>query len=282
MREEEKPLIFSIVGNIALSLAKVYIGYLYNSISILSDGIHSLSDVITSVIGYFGVKISNKPPDDDHPLGHRRFENIFALIIGIALIFVSFELLKDSFFRFISRETIEVNSIMLGVVIFSIIFKEVMTQYSLIIGRKLNNKILIADAYHHRSDVLSSIAVLIGLILEKLNIYFGDALAGVVVSLMILKTGIDITKENILLLSGVRASEDLINEVREVILSHEKVLGVHDIKVYHLGSKVHVDVHVEVPCNISAKEMHDIETELKNRLEKLDNVEVAHIHIDLV
>ncbi|WP_457611909.1 cation diffusion facilitator family transporter [Methanocaldococcus sp.] len=283
MREELKPIIFSIVGNIILSLLKIFVGYIYNSISLISDGIHSLSDVVTSVIGYFGIQLANKPPDEDHPYGHKRFESIVALIMGVILIFVSFEILKDAIFRLIGGKAIQVNSIMLLVVLISIIFKEVMTQYSLYVGKKLNNNILIADAYHHRSDVLSSIAVLIGLLLEKFGLALGDALAGIIVSLMILKVGFEITIENINYLSGRAPDREVIEKIKRLVLNNKKVLGVHDIKAHYVGPKIHVELHVEVPNNITAKELHDIETELKYKIEReIKEVESAYIHIDLV
>ncbi|WP_456472552.1 cation diffusion facilitator family transporter [Methanocaldococcus sp.] len=283
MREELKPIIFSIVGNIILSLLKIFVGYIYNSISLISDGIHSLSDVVTSVIGYFGIQLANKPPDEDHPYGHKRFESIVALIMGIVLIFISVEILKDAIFRLIEGKAIQVNSIMLLVVLISIIFKEVMTQYSLYVGKKLNNNILIADAYHHRSDVLSSIAVLIGLLLEKFGLALGDALAGIIVSLMILKVGFEITIENINYLSGRAPDREVIEKIKRLVLNNKKVLGVHGIKAHYVGPKIHVELHVEVPNNITAKELHDIETELKYKIEReIKEVESAYIHIDLV
>lgn len=135
MREVEKPLILSIVGNILLGLIKIIIGYVYSSISLISDGIHSLSDVITSIIGIIGVKIASKPPDESHPYGHSRFECLFSFFIGLALFFTAYEIGKFAVERIIYGEVIEVNAIMVGVAILSIVVKELMTRYSLFVGK---------------------------------------------------------------------------------------------------------------------------------------------------
>ncbi|AAB98438.1 hypothetical transmembrane protein yeaB [Methanocaldococcus jannaschii DSM 2661] len=282
MREVEKPLILSIVGNILLGLIKIIIGYVYSSISLISDGIHSLSDVITSIIGIIGVKIASKPPDESHPYGHSRFECLFSFFIGLALFFTAYEIGKFAVERIIYGEVIEVNAIMVGVAILSIVVKELMTRYSLFVGKKLNSQVLIADAYHHRSDALSSVVVLVGLLLQKFGIYYGDAIAGIIVALMIAKVAFDICLTNIDYLTGRAPPKKFFELIEKEALNVDKVIGVHDIKAHYVGPRIHVELHVEVPSNISAKEMHDIEVAVKNRLESLENVERAYVHVDIV
>ncbi|XRO75005.1 cation diffusion facilitator family transporter [Methanocaldococcus sp. 28A] len=282
MRDVEKPLILSIIGNLLLGVIKIIVGYIYSSISLISDGIHSLSDVITSVIGIIGVKIASKPADESHPFGHSRFECIFSFFIGLALFFTAYEIGKFAVERIIYGKVIEVNTIMIVVAILSIIVNELMTQYTLFVGKKLNNQILIADAYHHRSDALSSIVVLIGLLLQKFGICYGDAIAGIIVAFMIAKVAYDICLTNIHYLTGRAPSKEVFEVIKKEALKVDKVIGVHDIKAHYVGPKLHVELHVELPSNISAKEMHDIEVEVKNRLESLDNIEKAYVHVDIV
>jgi cation diffusion facilitator family transporter len=282
MREVEKPLIVSILGNILLGLIKIVVGYVYSSISLISDGIHSLSDVITSVIAIVGIKIALKPPDESHPYGHSRFECLFSFFIGLALFFTAYEIGKFAVERILYGEIIEINAIMVAVAIFSIVVKELMTRYSLFIGKKLNSQVLIADAYHHRSDALSSVVVLVGLLLQKFGIYYGDAIAGIIVALMIAKVAFGICLTNIDYLTGRSPPKKFFELVKKEALNVDKVIGVHDIKAHYVGPRIHVELHVEVPSNISAKEMHDIEVEVKNRLENLDDVERAYVHVDIV
>lgn len=163
MEEVYKPIWISIAGNVLLALLKLIVGFLYSSIALISDGVHSLSDVVTSVIGYAGIRISSKPPDRSHPFGHARFEPLVAFLIGEILLIISYEIGRDSIYRIIGGGAIDVNALMLGVTVLSILAKEAMFRYSVHIGRKLDSQILIADAYHHRSDSLSSLAVLVGL-----------------------------------------------------------------------------------------------------------------------
>ena len=282
MREAEKPLIVSILGNLLLGMIKIVIGYVYSSISLISDGIHSLSDVITSVIAIVGIKIALKPPDESHPYGHSRFECLFSFFIGLGLFFTAYEIGKFAVERILSGEIIEINAIMVAVAILSIVVKELMTRYSLFIGKKLNSQVLIADAYHHRSDALSSGVVLVGLLLQKFGIYYGDAIAGIIVALMIAKVAFDICITNMHYLTGRAPPKRFFEVIKKEALKVDKVIGVHDIKAHYVGPKIHVEVHVEVPSDISAREMHDIEVAVKNRLESLDIVERAYVHVDIV
>ncbi|MCO6040888.1 cation diffusion facilitator family transporter [Thermococcus alcaliphilus] len=281
MEEVYRPLMVSIFGNLLLAILKVFVGFLYSSLALISDGIHSLSDVVTSVVGYLGVKISSKPADKTHPFGHSRFESLFAFFIGILLFLVAYEIARDALKRIFSGHVIEVNSVMLAVVVISIVSKEAMTQYALRVGKKLNNQILIADAYHHRSDALSSVAVLIGLLLQRLGFTYGDALAGLVVALLVGKVAVEIVFKNVNYLTGTSPPFELCEKIKETALSVEGVVGVHDLRAHYVGPKLHVELHIEVPPHLTLKEAHDISEEVKRRIEKIEEVEVAFVHVDI-
>lgn len=281
MEEVYRPLIASILGNVLLAILKVFVGFLYSSLALISDGIHSLSDVATSIVGYFGVKIASKPADKTHPFGHSRFESLFAFFIGILLFLVAYEIARDALKRIFSGHVIEVNSVMLAVVVISIVSKEAMTQYALRVGKKLNNQILVADAYHHRSDALSSVAVLIGLLLQRLGFTYGDALAGLVVALLVGKAAAEIVFKNVNYLTGTSPPFELCEKIKETALSVEGVVGVHDLRAHYVGPKLHVELHIEVPPHFTLKEAHDISEEVKRKIEDLDEVEVAFVHVDI-
>lgn len=281
MEEVYRPLIASILGNVLLAILKVFVGFLYSSLALISDGIHSLSDVATSIVGYFGVKIASKPADKTHPFGHSRFESLFAFFIGILLFLVAYEIARDALKRIFSGHVIEVNSVMLAVVVISIVSKEAMTQYALRVGKKLNNQILVADAYHHRSDALSSVAVLIGLLLQRLGFTYGDALAGLVVALLVGKAAAEIVFKNVNYLTGTSPPFELCEKIKETALSVEGVVGVHDLRAHYVGPKLHVELHIEVPPHITLKEAHDISEEVKRKIEDLDEVEAAFVHVDI-
>lgn len=281
MREIYGPIWLSIAGNIFLSSLKLLVGFMYSSIALISDGVHSLSDVITSVIGYLGIKISSKPPDRSHPFGHSRFEPLVAFLIGEALIIVAYEIGRDAIGRILHGKVIEINSVMLAVTILSILVKEAMFHYSIHVGRKLNNQILIADAHHHRSDALSSVAVLFGLGTQKLGFQYGDALAGFIVALFLVKVSFDIILENVGYLTGQAPPFEVCEEIKRQALSVPKVLGVHDLRAHYVGSKLHVELHIEVPPELTLKEAHDISEEVRERIERIADVDRAFVHVDI-
>ncbi|ACS90198.1 MAG TPA: cation transporter [Thermococcaceae archaeon] len=276
-----RPLIVSIFGNIVLAIVKITVGVLYSSLALISDGVHSLSDVITSIFGYFGAKIASKPADQTHPFGHSRFESFFAFFIGMALFLVAYEIGKDAIKRIFGDSTIEVNAIMIGVVLLSIFSKEAMTQYSLKVGRRLNNQILIADAYHHRSDALSSVAVLVGLGLQRFGFRYGDALASVVVVILIGKVAVEIVLKNVGYLTGTSAPHEILEEIKNAALSVTGVVDVHDLRAHYVGPRLHVELHIEVPPELTLKEAHDISETVKKRIERLEEVELAFVHVDI-
>ncbi|ASJ16997.1 transporter [Thermococcus chitonophagus] len=281
MREEYRPIVVSIVGNTILGIIKILVGLLYSSIALISDGIHSFSDTLTSIIGLIGVKISKKPPDRSHPFGHSRFEPLFAFFMGELLLIVAYEIARDSLERIIHGTRIEVTPLMVGVAVLSILVKEGMTRYTLAVGKKTNNQILIADAYHHRSDVLSTIAVLFGFGLEKVGISFGDALAGFIVALFVGKVAVEIILENVHYLTGKAPPYEICRRIEEVAKSVPGVLGVHDLRAHYVGNRLHVELHIEVPPEMTLKEAHDISEEVKKKIEELPEVEVAFVHVDI-
>ncbi|WP_054839417.1 cation diffusion facilitator family transporter [Thermococcus sp. JCM 11816] len=279
------PIWVSIVGNLLLSVLKLVVGFLYSSIALISDGAHSLSDVVTSIIGYLGMRVSSKPPPDkSHPFGHSRFEPpLVAFLIGEALLLVAYEIGRDSLFRLLHGTAIEVNSIMLAVTVLSILAKELMFRYSVYVGRKLKSQILVADAYHHRSDALSSVAVLVGLGLQKLGFRYGDALAGLVVAGFLVKVSAEIILENVGYLTGSAPPPfEVCEEIKKRALSVPNVMGVHDLRAHYVGgNKLHVELHIEVPLEITLKEAHDISEEVKKRIEEMPEVERAFVHVDI-
>ena len=281
MEEIYRPIGVSILGNVLLSLLKLAVGFMYSSIALISDGVHSLSDVITSIIGYAGIRISSKPPDRSHPFGHSRFEPLVAFLIGEALLIVAYEIGRDAVYRIIEGGTIEVNSIMLGVTVLSILSKEVMFRYSVHVGKKLNSQKLVADAYHHRSDALSSVAVLVGLGAQKLGFQYGDSLAGLVVAAFLVKVSIGIILENVRYLTGQAPPFEVCERIKKIALGVPKVLGVHDLRAHYVGNKLHVELHVEVSPELTLKEAHDISEKVKKRIEEIPEVEVAFVHVDI-
>ncbi|NPA47411.1 MAG: cation transporter [Thermococci archaeon] len=281
MKEVYKPMWVSIAGNVLLAAIKLVVGVTYSSIALISDGIHSLSDVITSVGGYFGIKVSLKPADSSHPFGHSRFEPLVAFIMGEVLLLVAYEIARDAVLRIIHPVNETVNALMIGVAVISIASKEGMFRYSYSVGKRLNNQILIADSYHHRSDALSSVAVLVGLAAQRLGFRYGDAVAALFVTAFLVKVSIDIILTNMKYLTGSSPDGDICREIRRRALSVDGVLGVHDLRAHYVGTKLHVELHIEVSPDTDLKKAHDIAEAVKKAVEDIDEVEVAFVHVDI-
>src|SRR5699024_10191902 len=206
MGEKARPIVLAtwvgIIINIFLTVIKAIGGVISGSKALLADALHSASDIVSSVVILFAVKIANKPPDEEHPYGHGKAENVAAMIVALLLIVVGIEISISSIKVFFGERPTAPGSIALIIIIISIGLKEALFHYKYYVGKKHKSSALIADAWHHRSDSLSSIAVLIGvscaIIGEKYGfpkLVYGDALAGIIVSFIVIKVGYDLAKE---------------------------------------------------------------------------------------
>src|SRR5699024_4553451 len=205
MRENTRSIVIAtwvgIIVNILLTIFKGIGGFLTGSRALLADALHSASDVVGSVVVLFAVKIANKPPDDEHPYGHGKAENVASIIVALLLIIVGVEISISSIEVFFGDHPEAPGSLALFILIIAIIIKEFLFYYKLWLGRKYRSSALISEAWHHRSDSLSSLAALLGIGLailgEKLQLSFliyGDAVAGIIVSGIVIKVGYELIK----------------------------------------------------------------------------------------
>src|SRR5699024_1500395 len=206
MKSTERNIVLAtwigIIVNIILAILKAIGGFLSGSRALLADALHSASDIVSSVVILFTVKIANKPPDKEHPYGHGKAENIASIIVALLLIVVGIEISISSAKVFFGEVPTAPSQVALIIVTISILLKEGLFQYKIRVGKKYKSTALISDAWHHRSDSLSSIAALIGIgaamLGEKWDIRFliyGDAFAGIVVSLIVIKVGYGLAKD---------------------------------------------------------------------------------------
>ncbi len=277
-----------IIGNIALAVLKGTLGILSDSKALIADALHSASDVAGSLAVLIGVRAAQKPPDKDHPYGHGKAENISAIIVAVLLFLVGIEVGYSSIQTLFKQDLEAPGSIAIYGALISIIVKEGMFQYKYRIGKKINSPAVIANAWEHRSDVYSSIAVLIGiggaLIGERLGVQwlvYLDPIAGVIVALLIMKMAIDIGKETIhTTLDRVLQAD----EAKDLISEVEKVTGVLHIDEFFAREHGHyliVDVKIGVNPNITVEEGHNIGKNVKRSLiEKFPNVNDVFVHIN--
>jgi len=273
--------IISIIGNIVLTVLKVFIGIISGSIALVADAFHSASDLIGTIILLKGLKIAHMPPDEDHPYGHHRAETITSKILAIILIITALGIGYSSFTILLKPNVEPPESFAIYIVILSIIVKEAMYQYSYRIGNLIQSDAVIADAWHHRSDAFSSVGALIGVGGAILGYPIMDPLAGVFVSILILKTGISIYVKAVSDLMDTAPSDEIINNIKEAASDATGVECVQDIKVRKHGSKLFVDLKICVDGNITVTAGHAAAARAKANIFKTnDYIQDVLVHVN--
>jgi len=275
----ERATVVSMVLNVALFALKLWAGIVSGSVALVADAWHTLSDSISSVAVLIGLKVSSQPPDKKHPYGHGRAEIISAVIVGVLLAVIGFNFLFDSVLRLKGHTEAHYGTIAIVVTIISIVVKEAMAQYSIVIGKKTNSKALIADGWHHRSDAVSSVVILAGIFIGK-KIWWIDGVLGIMVSLMLFYTTYVILRDTISVLIG----EDINKSLKKKVVKLGKEVCDYDMKPHHFhahqyGSHTELTFHIKLPGNLLLKEAHDIATRYENIVYKELGI-TATIHIE--
>ncbi|MGB9813964.1 MAG: cation diffusion facilitator family transporter [Thermovenabulum sp.] len=269
----------SIIGNFFLAITKIILGFVLNSISLIADGVHTASDVLTSVVVLLGFKFSAVPPDEKHPYGHGRIEFLASLLIALMLIFVGFEFGKSSYERFVANEKVVGSTLAALFMIISAIIKEWMSRFSIELGNRISAQALIADAWHHRTDAIASVMVAIAIISSKYGYYRVDAVFGFLVSLLIVYTGVSMAFAACSKLIGEIAEEEVVKEVEETALSHPDVVDVHKIFVHDYGAYKEISLHVVMNNELSFHEAHDLSEKIEKLIEEKIHCR-ATVHVE--
>lgn len=258
--------IVSIIGNIGLFCLKLFAGISTGSIALMADAWHTLSDSASSLVVLISVKLSNKPPDKEHPYGHGRYDLIAAIIIGVLLMVIAFDFGKESIERILDNEHIEYTLIAWIAVIVSIIFKEAMAQFAMFTYRKSNNESLKADAWHHRSDALSSGLLLIGLFLNK-YIWWIDGVMGVALSLFIAYIAYKIMKNAIIRILGKQPDDEILNNIKSIT---NKAVGFdvkpHKIRLHDYVHEAELTLHIYLPKTLQLNDVHSITSRIRKSI----------------
>ena len=274
----------SIVVNIALSVLKLLAGIVAHSGAMISDAVHSASDVFSTIVVIIGVHAASKEADEEHPYGHERMECVAAIILAVVLFatgaaigYSGLNQLRDGNYKNIAVPGV----LALVAAIVSIVTKEWMYWYTVIAAKKINSGALKADAWHHRSDALSSIGALIGIGSARMGYPFMDSVASVVICVFIIKAAYDIFKDAIDKMLDTSCDKDTVKKLRKVIQSQEGVLGISKLATRIFGSKIYVDVEIEADGNIRLKDAHDIAENVHDAIEhKFENVKHCMVHVN--
>jgi len=256
----------SIILNLLLFGLKYWAGVVTGSLAIIADAWHTLSDSVSSVIVLIGGKISRKPADDEHPFGHGRAEHIAAVIIGVLLAIVAFDFIIGAIEKFGTREKTVFGTVAWVVTIVSILSKEAMAQYAFRAAKKAKSSVLKADAWHHRTDALSSVIILIGIALGK-YFWWTDAVLSILVALMIGWASFEILSKDIKSLLGESPSDEELLAIRETAQkAFNQPLHLHHIHIHHYGQHAELSCHIKLPPEMPLEIAHDICTKVEKAI----------------
>ncbi len=257
-----------LVANIVLATFKVVAGYIGGSQAVVADGVHSISDVTTDLAVLIGVEFWSAPPDAGHPHGHQRIETTITALIGIVLAIVAVGMATQAIGSLRIRQSMPPSGIALTAAVASIIVKEAIYRWTLQVGRRTGSKAVIANAWHHRSDALSSIpaALAVGgaILMPAWTIL--DAVGAVIVSIFILQAAWKITWPALMELADAGAPPEVLHDIRVLALQTDGVLDVHKIRTRQVGNGLQVDLHVLVDASLTVREGHQIGGRVRQRL----------------
>ncbi|HGJ5875658.1 MAG TPA: cation diffusion facilitator family transporter [Arsenophonus sp.] len=279
----KKSTIISIIVNFFLSVSQIIIGLVAHSQALIADGLHSLSDLFADFVILIANKYSHKQPDADHPYGHFRYENGASLILGMLLLVVGGGMVWKAIEKMLNPAVIaEVHMIALVIALLSLLVKEGLFRYMLYVANKVNSNMLVANAWHVRSDAASSLVVAIGIIGSLCGFKIFDPIAALIVGGLIIKMGYKFTYQAFNDLMDKGADEQTLATICKQLLAMEGVIGIHDLKTRKSGDYFLVDVHLEVNGLLTVEQGHQIAVLARKKLLKNPTILNVMIHVDPV
>ena len=278
-----KVSIISIIANVVLAAFKLVAGVFAHSGAMISDAIHSASDVFSTFVVMIGIKIASKEPDEEHPYGHERMECVAAIILATILCITGLGIGKNAL-KFITGNSSEVSvpgMLALVAAIVSIIVKEAMFWYTRHYAKKIDSGALMADAWHHRSDALSSIGAFIGIIFARMGYVMMDSIACLVICVFIVKAAYDIFKDAIDKMVDKSCSLEVEAEIRTIVMSVDGVKGIDSLSTRLFGNKMYVDIEIRADGEKTLNETHEIAEAVHDSIEaQFEKVKHIMVHVN--
>lgn len=267
--------------NLFLAVIKVIFGWLGQSNALVADGIHSLSDLVTDTLVLLASHFGSRKADIEHPYGHQRIETAATLFLALLLILAGLGIAYDSLLHLIYQIHEVPKDYVLIVAIISIITNEGLYHYTIKAGKKIRSNLLIANAWHHRSDAASSIVVLIGIVGALMGYYYLDPIAAIIVGFMIVKMGSSLAWSSVRELIDTGVPIETLNDIRACILSVPGVIALHELRTRCMADTIFVDAHILVKPRISVSEGHYISSKVHEKLlEEFEKIVDVTIHVD--
>jgi len=268
----------SIIVNTVLFALKIWVSIITGSIALAADAWHTLSDSLSSIVVVIAAKLGSRKADKEHPFGHGRWEQIASLFIAFILGIIAFGFLETSIIHFKDKEKVDYGNMAIIVTILTIVVKELLAQYAFYIGRKTGNSSVKADGWHHRSDALSSVVVLIGILFAK-QFWWIDSVLGIVIALMLFYAAIVILKEAITKILGEEPSSELISEITNEVKSiYNDDLHIHHFHMHNYISHKELTFHIKLKKDLTIRKGHEIATEIEKIINnKFDMTATIHV-----
>ena len=270
-------------ANIFLTIFKIWVGMAVKSQALVADGIHSLSDLFSDFVVLFGLKWGRKGPDEDHPYGHARIESVAGMLMGLILVAAAIGIIYNALFSIYEHRQANPSLWAIAAAFVSIVIKEVLYWHTIKVGRRIRSLVIVGNAWHHRTDALSSVAVLIGVGAVYINPdwHIADSLAAIVVSVLIFKVGGELIWTTVKEVIDTAPDKDVLRQLSDYAETIDGVRQTHDIKARYSGSQILVEIHVVVDPNLTVRDGHGIAKQVKRKL--LNNVEDVSdviVHVD--
>lgn len=274
--------IISIVVNVLLSIVKGVVGLLAHSTALMSDAVHSLSDVFSTIIVIIGIKVASKKPDREHPYGHERFECVAAILLAVLLLLAGLGIATSSFKHLMSQEAFLIPTpLALFGAILSILTKEAMYWYTRFHAKKINSDLLMADAWHHRSDALSSIGALIGIIGAMMGYPLFDLLASFVIVAFIFKATYDIFKDAVDKMVDHSCDDKTEQDIYDFVSQNKDIHRINLLQTRLFGNKIYVDLEIEIDGSLSLSRAHEIAENVHATIEaQFTQVKHVMVHVN--
>jgi len=275
-REVRRTLIIVLVLNLFVTISKAVFGILSNSLSMIADAVHSLFDSSSNIVGLFAIKVAEKPPDSEHPYGHRKYEIFATLIIALMLLLTSLEILMSAIDRINNFVKPEITSVTFAVMIITLIVNWFVSRYEHKKGEVLHSSILVADSMHTKSDIYASLSVLAGFIAVNMGHPLFDSIVALLLVLLIGRTGYSIIKEGSVVLVDTCVVDSA--SIRKIVKAVPGVEDCHKIRTRGCENEIYADLHITLDPKLSLEESHrishQVEAEIKDKIKGIKDVVV--------
>ncbi len=272
--------VVGIICNAILFIGKILVGTLSGSVAVTADAVNNLSDASSSIISLFGFKLASRPADEEHPYGHGRYEYLSGLMVAVLIMVIGVEILKGSIDKIINPSSVEFSYVTIGVLVFSILLKLWMAIFNTKTGKIIKSKTLIATAADSRNDVITTFAVLVAMVVSNFTSLELDGWMGMLVALFILYSGFGLVKDTLDPMLGRAPEAEMVNGIKEKILSYPGVLGTHDLMVHDYGpGRQFASVHVEMAAENDVLESHDVIDNIERDFLQNDGLHMI-VHMD--